>query len=138
MTPYQGDRSIENLVEFVNNAAGTARRTDGTVDTAFGRLAEVDAVIAEVKELTEEGVAKIKEALATVSEEFAATRKVYESLLKRIQEKGVEYIETEKARISKFLMSDNVSKLKKGAFRIRLNVLNAFDALKQEKAEEEL
>ena len=108
------------------------------MDTAFGRLADVDAVIAEVKELSEEGVAKIKEALANVSEEFAATRKVYESLMKRIQEKGLEYIDNEKARISKFLTSDNISKVKKGAFRIRLNVLNAFDALKQEKVEEEL
>lgn len=122
----------------MNNAAGTARNTDGTVDTTYGRLAEVDAVIAEVKELSEEGVAKIKEALAGVSEEFAATRKVYEALLKRIQEKGLDYIETEKARVSKFLMSDSVSKVKKGAFRIRLNVLNAFDALKQDKPEEEL
>lgn len=122
----------------MNNAAGTARNTDGTVDTTYGRLPEVDAVIAEVKELSEEGVAKIKEALAGVSEEFAATRKVYEALMKRIQEKGLDYIETEKARVSKFLMSDSVSKVKKGAFRIRLNVLNAFDALKQDKPEEEL
>ena len=122
----------------MNNHAGTARRTDGTVDTAFGRLDEIDAVIAEVKELSEEGVAKIKEALAKVSEEFAATRKVYESLLKRIQEKGLEYIDNEKARIGKFLTSDSISKVKKGAFRIRMNVFNAFDVLKQEKTEEEL
>lgn len=126
------------MVEFVNNAAGTARKTDGTVDTSYGRLPEVDAVIAEVKELSEQGIAKIQEALDKVSEEFAATRKVYAALMKRIQEKGLEYIDTEKARVRKFLMSDSVSKIKKGAFRIRLNVLNAFDALKQEKSEEEL
>ena len=27
--PYSGDRSLDDLVEFVNNAAGTARKSDG-------------------------------------------------------------------------------------------------------------
>lgn len=134
--PYQGDRSLESLVEFVNNAAGTARLPDGTVDTSFGRLEDVDKVIESVKELSEEGVKTIKEALAKVDDSLAATRKVYESLLKRIQEKGLDYIDAEKARLSKFLMSDSVSKVKKGAFRVRMNVLGAFDALKPKQAEE--
>ena len=92
-------------------------------------------MIESVKGLTEEGVKAIKDVLAKVDESQAATRKVYESLLKRIQEKGLEYIDNEKARISKFLMSDSVSKVKKGAFRVRMNVLRAFEALKP-KAEE--
>ena len=99
----------------------------------------MDAVLREVKALTEENVARVKEALAAVEdEEMAANKKVYESVLKKIQEKGVEYLETEKARLQRFLMSDSVSKVKKGAFRIRSNVLNAFEALKEEKVEEEL
>ena len=44
---YQGDRSLEDMVEFVNDNAGTARRADGTVDTAYGRLPEVDKVLAD-------------------------------------------------------------------------------------------
>ena len=40
--------------------------------------------------------------------------------------------------MSKFLMSDSVSKLKKGAFRVRKNILSAFDSLKKETMEEEL
>ena len=120
----------------MNNAAGTARLPDGTVDTSFGRLEDVDKVIESVKELSEEGVKTIKEALTKVDDSLAATRKVYESLLKRIQEKGLDYIDTEKARLSKFLMSDSVSKVKKGAFRVRMNVLGAFDALKPKQAEE--
>ena len=75
----------------MNNAAGTARLPDGTVDTSFGRLEDVDKVIESVKELSEEGVKTIKEALAKVDDSLAATRKVYESLLKRIQEKGLDY-----------------------------------------------
>ena len=120
----------------MNNAAGTARLPDGTVDTSCGRLVEVDKVIESVKELSDENVKTIKEALAKVDDSLAATRKVYESLLKRIQEKGLDYIDTEKARLSKFLMSDSVSKVKKGAFRVRMNVLGAFDALKPKQAEE--
>ena len=64
--------------------------------------------------------------------------------MKNIKEKGVEYLDTEKARIQRFLMSDSVSKLKKGAFRIRSNVLDAFNSLKPvttettEKSDEEL
>lgn len=74
---YQGDRSLEDMVEFVNDNAGTARRADGTVDTAYGRLPEVDKVLAQMKELNEENVAKVKEALAKIPDEMAANRKVY-------------------------------------------------------------
>ena len=138
---YNGDRSLENMVEFVNNHAGTARKTDGTVDNSYGRIPAVDAVLAEIKELTSETVERIKEALNAVEDvELAANKKVYESVLKKIQEKGVEYLETEKARLQRFLMSDSVSKVKKGAFRIRSNVVDAFNSLKVEKVavEEEL
>ena len=135
---YNGDRSLEDMVEFVNNAAGTARRADGTVDTAYGRIPEIYALLAEIKNLNEENMAKVKEALAKVPEEMEANKKVYENLMKKITEKGVAYIDTEKARIQRFLMSDSVSKLKKGAFRIRSNVLDAFKSLKPEKTEEEL
>ena len=134
---YQGDRSLEDMVEFVNDNAGTARRADGTVDTAYGRLPEVDKVLAQVKELNEENVAKVKEALAKIPEEMAANRKVYESVMKKITEKGTDYLDSEKARIQKFLSSDSVSKLKKGAFRIRSNVLEAFKSLKPEEVKEE-
>lgn len=129
--PYSGDRSLDDLVEFVNNAAGTARKTDGSVDTAYGRIPEVDEVIAQLKDLSEESLKKVREALDKVPEEMAANKKVYEQLMKKISQKGEAYIETEKARISKFLMSDSVSKLKKGAFRVRKNILGAFAALKE-------
>ncbi|KAK8805187.1 hypothetical protein WA538_001649 [Blastocystis sp. DL] len=134
---YQGDRSLEDMVEFVNDNAGTARRADGTVDTAYGRLPEVDKVLAQMKELNEENVAKVKEALAKIPDEMAANRKVYESVMKKISEKGASYLDSEKARIQKFLSSDSVSKLKKGAFRIRSNVLEAFQSLKPEEVKEE-
>lgn len=136
--PYKGDRSLEDLVEFVNNAAGTARKSDGSVDVSYGRIPEVDEVIAQLKDVSEESVKKIKEALEKVPETMAANKKVYEQLLKRIVEKGTDYIDNEKARVSKFLMSDSVSKLKKGAFRVRKNILSAFDSLKKETMEEEL
>lgn len=129
--PYSGDRSLDDLVEFVNNAAGTARKTDGSVDTAYGRIPEVDEVIAQLKDLSEESLKKVREALDKVPEEMVANKKVYEQLMKKISQKGEAYIETEKARISKFLMSDSVSKLKKGAFRVRKNILGAFAALKE-------
>ena len=122
--PYSGDRSLDDLVEFVNNAAGTARKTDGSVDTAYGRIPEVDEVIAQLKDLSEESLKKVRE-------EMAANKKVYEQLMKKISQKGEAYIETEKARISKFLMSDSVSNLKTGAFRVRKNILGAFAALKE-------
>lgn len=132
---YNGDRSLEDMVEFVNNAAGTARRSDGTVDTSYGRIPEIDAILANIKTLSEENMAKVKEALEKVPEQMEANKKVYENLMKKIKEKGVEYLDTEKARIQRFLMSDSVSKLKKGAFRIRSNVLDAFNSLKPVTAE---
>ena len=58
--PYEGDRSLESLVEFVNEHAGTARLPDGSVDAKFGRIPAVDEVIAGLKGVGDANLEKVK------------------------------------------------------------------------------
>lgn len=132
---YSGDRSIEDMVKFVNEHAGTSRLPDGSVDVSYGRIPEIDELIAGLKQFTNENLNKVKEALEKLPDEVENYKKVYLSVLKKLQTKGEEYLQTEQERIKRFLTSDSVSKLKKGAFRIRMNVLKAFEALKGEEEE---
>ena len=137
---YEGDRSLENLVEFVNEHAGTARLADGSVDAKFGRIAAVDEVIKGLRGVGEENLEKVKEAVEAWKGEMEESKKVYLSVVKKLREKGEGFLKSEEERIRKMLGSGSVSKVKKGAFRIRMNVLKAFEAMtgKGENGEEEL
>lgn len=135
--PYEGDRSLESLVEFVNEHAGTARRPDGSVDARFGRIPAVDEVIAGLKGAGEANLEKVKEAVEAWKGEMEESKKVYLSVVKKLREKGEGFLKSEEERIQRMLGSGSVSKMKKGAFRIRMNVLKAFEAMVGEKEEEE-
>lgn len=137
---YEGDRSLESLVEFVNEHAGTARLPDGSVDARFGRIPAVDEVIAGLKGAGEANLETVKRAVETWKGEMEESKKVYLSVVKKLREKGEGYLKSEEERIRRMLGSGSVSKVKKGAFRIRMNVLKAFEAMlgKEEKGEEEL
>ena len=136
--PYEGDRSLESLVEFVNEHAGTARLPDGSVDAKFGRIPAVDEVIAGLKGVGDANLEKVKEAVETWKGEMEGSKKVYLSVVKKLKEKGEGFLKSEEERIQRMLGSGSVSKMQKGAFRIRMNVLKAFEAMIGEKAEEEL
>lgn len=63
--------------------------------------------------------------------------KAYVRVMKKILEKGEEFIKTEKARIKK-LQNGKITEKKKELFQRRLNVLGAFEIQKTEKVKEEL
>ena len=96
------------------------------------------SVFASVPRVLERLIGKVKEAVETWKGEMEGSKKVYLSVVKKLREKGEGFLKSEEERIQRMLGSGSVSKMKKGAFRIRMNVLKAFEAMIGEKAEEEL
>lgn len=92
-------------------------------------LENFDKLVAEFlkagQDKYDEFITKAEEALSTAEEKDQQTAKIYVSTLKKIKEKGVEFVSSETARIKK-LLNEKVSDAKKAMFKSRLDILASF------------
>ena len=80
-------------------------------------------------------IAKAEEAMGKAEEKDQQTAKIYVSTMKKIKEKGVEFVSSETTRVNK-LLNEKVSDAKKAMFKSRLDILASFsDHLKNAKDE---
>lgn len=66
----------------------------------------------------------------TTDEKEKASGDIYIKIMKKIQEKGVDYVDTEMARVQK-LLKDKITDKKKELFKKRLDILSSFQHAKQ-------
>ena len=123
---YQGNREVEALFNFIKEHTGTARNMDGSLEPTYGHLSEFDEIIAKFPNLAEEDLEKAKEILNQMKDKNAEFAKTYVAIIKKIIKNGASFVDKEKARVSKMLQSDSINNVKKGAFRLRQNILNYF------------
>ena len=64
-----------------------------------------------------------------------ATGDIYVKIMKKIQEKGVDYVDSEVARVQK-LLKDKITDKKKDQFKKRLDILTSFQHSKPSAKEE--
>lgn len=100
----------------------------------FDRLAE------ELLASDSSGYADIIQKAEKVLEESTgdkdkATGDIYVKIMKKIQEKGVDYVDSEVARVQK-LLKDKITDKKKDQFKKRLDILTSFQHSKQSAKEE--
>lgn len=100
----------------------------------FDRLAE------ELLASDSSGYADIIQKAEKVLEESTddkekATGDIYVKIMKKIQEKGVDYVDSEVARVQK-LLKDKITDRKKDQFKKRLDILTSFQHSKQNAKEE--
>lgn len=124
---YKEARDLASLVAFVNKHAGTARLLDGSLKKSYGRIAEVDELLEKAEGFSEALQKEVEAVLEKTEAKVAESKRIYASILKKIAEKGEKYVQDERARLTKFVEGENVAPLKKGLFRIRLNILDAFN-----------
>ena len=70
-------------------------------------------------------IARAEEAMSKTEEKDQKTAKIYVSTMKKIKEKGVEFVTSETARVNK-LLKEKVSDAKKAMFKSRLDILASF------------
>ncbi|KAG0332592.1 hypothetical protein BG000_009893 [Podila horticola] len=117
VSDYEGGRSEQDFVEFINKKVGTARAVGGMLNAEAGRIAELDIIAAKFttgdkKALSEEGV-KLADA------------KYYSRFFQKAATVP-NYVANESARIAKIIKSRSVSKARLDEFSIRHNILAAF------------
>jgi len=127
-TPYEGGRDLQELVDYINENAGTDRTTSGTLGPDAGTIEELD-------ELAKKFASGDKAALLKEAEKAAASAdltdaekksaKVYLKVFTSAKDNAA-YVKTETERLQKLITSGSVTPNKADEFQVRLNILRAF------------
>merc|ERR1712013_104761 len=124
---YKEARTANAFVQFLNENAGTRRNADGTLSRSAGRFPDLDRLAKRI--LTEsasrtEVMGELEAECESVAR--ASECKYYLKYAKKVGEKGEDYVEKERDRLSKLSRSDSITKEKRDNFILRMNVLNGF------------
>ncbi|KAF9423326.1 hypothetical protein BGZ94_008338 [Podila epigama] len=139
VSEYQGGRSEQDFITFINKKAGTQRGVGGRLSPEAGRVEELDAVAKklsqatteeEKKALSEEGIK-----VATRLQDDNETAKHYLRVFAKVLVEP-EFVATEAARLARISASGTISPSKLDDFAIRENVLAAFAVTKEKEQEE--
>lgn len=112
----------EELARFVRLESGLWLGKANTLEN-FDKL--VANFLKSGKEKYDELIEKAEEALGAVEEKNKQTAKMYVNTMKKIKEKGVEFVTSEITRVKK-LLNEKVSDTKKAMFKTRLDILASF------------
>ncbi|KAI0760753.1 protein disulfide isomerase [Fomes fomentarius] len=123
---YDGARTEEAFIEFLNEKCGTHRATGGLLDDKAGRLAQLDA-LAE-KFYNESAAARqtiLKEA-SDLAATLGAGAKHYLRVMEKVVTGSEEYLEKESKRLSSILAKRTLAPAKLDEIKVKANILGAF------------
>jgi protein disulfide-isomerase A6 len=126
---YEGGRTVQDIVDFVDNRCGLQRAIDGRLKETAGRNTELDVLVAQFKVAPEKAplIKQAKELAEKLLPEAEAKRaKYYAKVMEAIVEKGEGFVAAEKTRIDSMLAGTSLSESKIEEFTVRRNILNAF------------
>ncbi|KAI5461223.1 thioredoxin-like protein [Mariannaea sp. PMI_226] len=137
---YQGGRSEEAFIQFINTKAGTHRVPGGGLDRIAGTIESLDALVA--KYVDGEELSKIATQVKKEAESIKdAAQKKYADYYVRVFDKlnrKSDYISTELARLNGILAKGGLANTKRDQLQAKTNVLRAFVEKKAEDAKDEL
>jgi len=120
---YNGDRSEESIVNFVNENAGTHRVVGGGLDDQAGTIKKLDELIFDrIPASLPEVTAELTTAAANIKEKYAA---YYLKVAEKLENKKT-YVEEEISRLGKMLEKGNLAPEKLDDFKIKSNILKRF------------
>jgi len=134
---YNGGRSEQDFIDFLNEKCGTNRVAGGGIDDQAGVVAEFSALAEKFVTDAESRAATQEELVAAVEgkPEEKKAGDYYVKVMKKITEKGDGYVATEIARLEKILSGHMTGDKRDQMFK-RKNILNVF--AKAAPAKEEL
>ena len=120
---YNGGRSEEDFVSFINEKAGTHRIAGGGLSALAGTIGNLDELVEKyISEPSEKAGEEIKKAAAGLKDTSAA---YYVKVLEKMGQKP-EYAKTEQSRLQKILSKGGLTKDKIDDLTKRSNVLGRF------------
>ncbi|KAG4306584.1 hypothetical protein PORY_000572 [Pneumocystis oryctolagi] len=129
---YQGENKESELINFINQYAGTMRIPGGNLNEMAGRISEFDSVVKSVDS------SNIKDAISKLKTLAKSSNSKYASYYIKIIEKIAttpNFIETEYQRLEK-LLKKKFERSKHDDAQIRKNILSVFREKKQHLSDE--
>ncbi|KAL7936774.1 protein disulfide isomerase [Trichoderma chlorosporum] len=136
-TEYQGGRNEGDILNFINEKAGTFRTVGGELSDIAGTVAPLDTIVAKFLSgaaLTEaaseikQGVAQLK---STTEAKFA---EYYVRVFDKLS-KDAKFVSKELARLKGILAKGGLASAKRDEIQVKVNVLNKFTPKDDEKDE---
>ncbi|KAJ4820807.1 Protein disulfide-isomerase 1 [Rhynchospora pubera] len=128
---YEEGRTVEEIVEFINQKCGTNRDFDGQLTSRAGIVESLDALVKEfvsaVNDEREKIITKIEEEVSKLTGTHARYGKFYVKAAKSILSKGVDYAKAETERLQRMLEKP-ISPVKADEFTIKINILSTFSS----------
>ncbi|KAH9887948.1 protein disulfide isomerase [Cubamyces lactineus] len=123
---YDGARTEEAFVAWLNEKCGTHRTIGGLLDDTVGRLEELDKLAAKFYEES----ATVRQELLKEATELATTlggaAKHYLRVMEKVVNGSEEYLEKESNRLGTILQKRTLSPGKLDEIKIKANILGAF------------
>jgi len=124
---YNGGRSEQDFVDFLNKRCGTNRVLGGGINEEAGRYDDFDKLAEKFMtdvDSRETAIADIEKAEKTDAD-HKKSGEYYVKAMKKIMDKGDSYIQTEISRLEKILAGHMTSDKRDQMFK-RKNILNVF------------
>jgi len=125
---YNGGRSEEDFINFLNERCGTNRVAGGGINEEAGRFEAFDKIAEQfMKDVDSRasGIADIEKALETDQPDHKKAGQYYVKVMKKIEDKGEGYIQTEITRLENILSGHMTADKRDQMFK-RKNILNVF------------
>jgi len=128
---YTGEVKTDNLIRFLkDNIPGFYVALPGCIKALDDLAGQFMATAGGGRNLKREEAERAVAALEKDSEKESG--KYYLLLMKKINDKGDQFVATETQRLTKMLESPSITEDRKELFRTRLNILPSFKAARQE------
>ncbi|KAG8212998.1 thioredoxin-like protein [Butyriboletus roseoflavus] len=129
---YEGGRSEEAFVTFLNERCGTHRAVGGDLNDEAGRLAELDAVAQKFLAAAGNARHAIHKEAKALSDSLGVASNHYLRVMEKIVTHSEAYIEKESQRLASILSKRSLAPTKLDEIKIKANILNAFVLEKSE------
>ncbi|CAK4705886.1 unnamed protein product [Aphanomyces euteiches] len=120
---YGFGRDLKDFVDFINENAGTHRTVDGGLLPTAGRVESLDVVLNSAGEFTKDTLSSVEKIVDGLEGDALKHGNLYVKALKKVLEKGYDYVKNEINRLDHLSKDANVSPQKKTLFQLRKNIL---------------
>ena len=135
---YDGGRSEQDFVTFINGKAGTHRTVGGGLDATGGTIAAMDAVVQSIlskRDDLEAGLAEVKKAAGDVKDQSQSKFAQYYVKVTEKLKDNKEYAEKESKRLASLLSKGGLAPEKRDDLTSRSNILKKFLPVEEGKSE---
>ncbi|KAH8082811.1 protein disulfide isomerase [Cristinia sonorae] len=126
---YEGERTTEAFVEYLNTKCGTQRSPKGGLSDAAGRIPELDTLAEKFFDAAGHARQEIFNDAAKIAETVGPAAKHYIKVMEKVVNGSEEYLEKESKRLASILSKRTLSSAKLDEIKIKANILSAFRAV---------